>query len=179
MATYNSFDAFGEVIGKLAKELPVKIVGDITYAMAEEGQKIARQSAAADLGADIQHTGKGRGWRVPLDTQLIGPTRKDGATILAPTRSSAGPWTVATIGRNQGSGTGDAFIGPGVNRKTGLTARTKAGNVRKVRSRQLRRWNGYTAGKGTADNATAAMRRRLPPIAERLVLAAIADRLGG
>jgi hypothetical protein len=81
---------------------------------------------------------------------------------------------VAEQGRNQGNAGG--FSGPGINRSTGITSRTKSGAVRRVRARQSRRWNGATAGKGTASRAVAEMDRQLPRIADKAVLKVIRKR---
>ena len=48
------------------------------------------------------------------------------------------------------------MAGPGV-LASGLTARTKSGAVKKVRARKVRRWNGYTQGKGTWSDASDAI----------------------
>lgn len=160
MATFSSFDAFGRALDAAAKDLDREGNGRIAFEMAREGQKIARKAAAADLGGDPKFSG----WAPRLATVV--KKSRTGA-VLHPTRQSAGPWTVAEQGRNKGSGTGGAFIGPGVNRKTGLTSRTKAGNVRKVRATRGRRWNGYTQGKETASDAVEVMEKELPKIAER------------
>jgi hypothetical protein len=130
----------------------------ITKEMAEAAQKIATKAASGDLGGDPKFSG----WRPELDTQI--KSLSNGAAILMPTRVSAGPWTVAERGRNQGNAGG--FAGPGINTRTGRTSRRKDGSVRKVRSRQSRRWNGTTTGKDTASKAVAAMQRALPKLAE-------------
>jgi len=129
--------------------------------MAKAAQKIATRAASADLGGDPKFSG----WAPTLDTQIKGI--RNGA-ILMPTRSSAGPWTVAEFGRNQGGSSG--FQGPGINRKSGQTSRTKSGGLRKVRSFKAKRWNGYTRGKSTASTAEAIMERELPKIAEKAAL---------
>jgi len=94
--------------------------------------------------------------------------------MLTPTARSAGPWTVAEQGRNQGNAGG--FFGPGINATTGLTARTKSGKVRKVRARALRRWNGTTRGRDTASDAVALMEREMPKLAEQGVKRVIRKR---
>lgn len=120
----------------------------------------ARAAHSGPLGSDGQFSG----WPGPLVTRyrIVGK----GKVLLSPTRASAGKWTVATIGRNQGNA--NAFLGPGINRRTGVTSRTKAGNVRKVRTFGSRiRWNGRTSGWGLADDAVAEMERRLPRVADQ------------
>lgn len=160
MATFSSFDAFGRALDAAAKDLDREGNGRISFEMAREGQKIARRAAANDLGGDPKFSG----WAPRLAT-VAKKTR--GGAILHPTRSSAGPWTVAEIGRNKGSGTRGAFIGPGANRKTGATRFRKDGSVAKVRAFKSRRWNGYTDGKETASDAVEVMEKELPKIAER------------
>ena len=86
-------------------------------------------------------------------------------------KSAAGPWTVAEFGRNQGNASG--FSGPGLNRKTGLTSFTKAGNVRKTRAFGAKRWNGVTQGKGTASTAVNAIESKVPKIVDQGVSRAI------
>lgn len=128
----------------------------ITKPMGERAQKIAHESAAADLGGDAKFSG----WKPPLDTHL---KFKAGATIMLPTRSGAGPWTVAERGRNQGNAGG--FSGPGIG-KSGQTSRNKSGALRKVRAFKSKRWNGTTKGKQTASKAVARIEKEVLPIAQ-------------
>lgn len=169
-----TFASFSNELGRFADSLSTKVVKEITREMGEQAQALAARSAAGDLGPDRQHTGSGKGWQVPLDTKLI--AKPDGATILSPTRFSAGPWTVAERGRNVGE-TG-LLLGPGISQKQGTTLRNKNGNVRKVRSFKSERWNGVTAGKDTASDAVSLMKRSLPAVAERGVNRAIVARFG-
>jgi hypothetical protein len=142
-----SDDAQSHAIGKMAKES-------------------AQQAGSADLGGDDSFSG----WKAkPLVTRydVIGP----GRVSFHPTPRSAGPWTVAESGRNQGNAGG--FSGPGVNRSTGETSRTKSGGVRKVRARGARRWNGRTQGKNTASDALALIDKRLPKLVDSSIGRAI------
>jgi hypothetical protein len=157
--TWNSMSAF---VDDLTKTLSPAEIRKITRAQAEAAQSIANRHASRDLGSDRAFSGWTRANRVQLDTQ-IRRVRGD-AHLLTPTRSSAGPWTVAEQGRNQGNASG--FAGPGINTRTGITSRTKSGAIRKVRSRRARRWNGTTQGKRTATDATTEMTRELPKIAD-------------
>lgn len=166
MPTWPDLASFGRELAGLAGDLDEREQRQITRAQGLEAQRIADRSAAASLGSDRAFGGWLRGAPIALDTRLRTVNGSD--TLMTPTRSSAGPWTVAEQGRNQGNASG--FAGPGINRTTGLTARTKAGNVRKVRGRRSRRWNGTTAGKGTASRAQAEMDARLPKIADKAVL---------
>jgi hypothetical protein len=165
MPEWKSFTDFGRELVGLEGDLTKDEVHKITRLMGKEAQKIAAKSASSELGGDRAFSGWRRGSPIPMDTQLR--TARDG-TLITPTKRSAGPWTVAEIGRNQGNASG--FSGPGVNRSTGLTARTKSGAVRKVRARQARRWNGTTRPKHTASEAVRDMERSLPKIADKAVL---------
>lgn len=158
MATFTSFAAYASEVRKLSREFDANELRPITQAMGVKAQSIADQVAAGDLGGDRKFSH----WTPPLATQL--KDGKDGSTILTPTKDSAGPWTVATSGRNQGNAGG--FAGPGVNRKTGRTARTKGGGVRKVRATGMKRWNGTTRGMLTAEKAVKRMQTEVPKVAE-------------
>lgn len=136
----------------------------ITRLMGKEAQQISAKQAAHDLGGDKAFSGWNRGRPIPLDTRL--KSGQHGETVLLP--KFAGGWTVAEQGRNQGNASG--FAGPGINRRTGITARTKSGAVRRVRATRGRRWNGVTQGKRTATKATDEMAIKLPKIADREVL---------
>lgn len=164
MPSWSSMAAFGADLAGLEAELTGPEQRRITRLMGREAQQIADRQAQRDLGGDRAFSGWNRGAPIPLATHLK-TTRSDG-TVLLP--KFPGGWTVAEQGRNQGNASG--FAGPGVNRRTGRTARTKSGALRKVRAVQGRRWNGTTAGKGTATEATADMARKLPLIADREVL---------
>ncbi len=167
MPTWDSLAAYGRELAGLESDLTGPERQKITRQMAKEGQQIANQAASRDLGGDRAFSGWRRGAPIPLDTQIR--NGRDGATLLTPKRASAGPWTVAEFGRNQGNAPG--FSGPGINRATGITSRTKSGGVRRVRARQSRRWNGTTQGKGTASEAVKDMDAKLPKIAEKGVKA--------
>lgn len=160
MTTFKSFKEFGATVEKLNKaiERDRKLWA---LEMAKRAQEIAEAQASADLGGDPKFSG----WKPPLDTHIKPiPT----GAVLLPTRSGAGPWTVANQGRHTGNAGG--FSGPGVNRSTGLTARTKSGGLRKVRSTKGKHWNGATKGFHTADKAVAKMEHELPVIADKGVL---------
>jgi hypothetical protein len=163
----DTFASFNAKVGKLQKEL----TDDSTmHAIGKMAKSEATKAASADLGGDPKFSG----WAPTLDTRydIVGK----GKMLLKPTPKSAGPWTVAERGRNQGNASG--FSGPGINRKTGLTARTKAGNVRKVRGQRARRWNGVTAGKGTATKALAVIEPKAVKVAEQHVGRAIRRTFG-
>jgi hypothetical protein len=156
MATFKSFADFGAALERMDRDLH-RERKQIALQMARKAQTIAESAASADLGGDPKFSG----WRPRLDTQI--KSVGDGA-LVSPTRSSAGPWTVAEKGRNQGNASG--FAGPGINTRTGVTSRRSDGSVRRVRARRARRWNGHTEGKRTASTAIAKINRELPDIGD-------------
>jgi hypothetical protein len=162
----DTFASFAAKLDRFANGLRDPELRKVMDQAGKAAQKTAERAASADLGGDPKFSG----WAPTLDTKIahVG----EGKVVVHPTRSSAGPWTVAEQGRNQGNAGG--FAGPGVNRRTGLTSRTKSGKLRKVRQAG-RRWNGRTAGKGTASKATAAMERETPRIIEDGVRRAIRE----
>lgn len=168
MPTWSSFGAFERDLARLSRDLDQREARRITKMMAEKGQEIAERAASADLGGDPKFSG----WAPTLDTQV--KSKSNGQTWLLPTRSSAGPWTVAERGRNVGE-TG-RFLGPGINVRTGQTRRRKDGTVARQRNRRAKRWNGVTAGKNTATDAVREMDRQLPKIAEGEVRRALRGR---
>ena len=132
-------------VERLQSELTDDALGHALGLMAKAE---AEKAAKADLGGDAKFSG----WKPTLDTRYDIVAR--GKVLLKPTRRSAGPWTVATIGRNAGS----AGIGP----VQGPTL-TKTGRVSRARRK---RWNGQTQGKGTADDARAAIERKAPGVVD-------------
>ena len=167
MATFKDPAAFAREVARLQRDLERQL-RSASKDMAQAGAKVAAREAARYLGGDTRFSG----WSGPdLADMRIQRAGRSGH-VLPPTRGSAGAWTVADRGRNKGNASG--FQGPGVNRRTGLTSRTKAGNVRKVRAVKRRRWNGYTAGFGTAARAADMMDKAAEPIAERAMRTVIA-----
>ena len=112
--------------------------------------RFAQATAAAEASADLGGDPKFSGWAPKLDTKVreLSP----GQVLFTPTRSSAGPWTVAEFGRN--SAAGPRMVGPRL---------TKTGRVSKARQK---RWNGTTQGKGTASRVTAAIDAEVPKIVD-------------
>ena len=100
-----------------------------------------------------------------------------GGITMHRTRGSAGPWAVATEGRNQGNASG--VSGPGINTRTGVTSRTKSGGLRKTRARAAKRWSGTTKPLHTWDKAAAAMGDRAPKIMRDLNREAVFDAFKG
>lgn len=158
MANFTSFDAYAKALDQMQKDVDKETRTIIAREMGERAQRIATTAASADLGGDPEFSG----WKPQLDTRI---KQTPVGVVLMPTRSSAGPWTVAEFGRHRGNASG--FAGPGINRSTGKTSRTKSGGLRKVRATKGRRWNGTTNPKGTASTATERMDHELPSIAER------------
>jgi hypothetical protein len=158
--------SFGRKVEVFQKELTADAQ---SHAIGKMAKDAAREAASADLGGDPAFSGWRRGAPFELVTRydIIGP----GRVSFHPTPKSAGPWTVAESGRNQGNAGG--FSGPGVNRVTGETSRTKSGNVRKVRARGARRYNGRTQGKQTASDALALIDKRLPKLVDSQIGRAI------
>ena len=149
---------FNAQLGRMINDLGDKAMLNAVGMMAKEE---AEKAASADLGGDPKFSG----WAPTLDTRY--DIVDKGRISFHPTRRSAGPWTVAELGRNQGNASG--FSGPGINRKTGLTSFTKSGGVRRQRSRGARRWNGRTAGKHTASEAVAAIKKKAPNVVNEQV----------
>jgi hypothetical protein len=149
--TFHSFAAYERELGAWQKDMATEGRRKITRAQGEEMQRIAKREASADLGGDPKFSG----WAPSLDTQL--KRLSNGDTLFTPTRSSAGPWTVAEQGRN-------AAEGP-----RPLQRLTKTGRVSKARQK---RWNGRTKGKHTATRVIREMDRRTvkvgEPIAKRV-----------
>lgn len=168
-----TFGGDAKAFGALSKDLSGAGLERTNREVGTRAKQLARQAASVDLGGDPKFSG----WAPTLDTKYRSLKGSQVGVVISPTRVSAGPWTVAQRGRNQGE-TG-AVLGPGVNRKTGLTARTKSGGVRKVRAVQAKRWNGATAGKGTASDAVVLFRRELLPVIEKGIVQLTRKHLGG
>lgn len=119
--------------------------------------KFATATATAEASADLGGDPKFSGWAPTLDTKAreLSP----GQVLFTPTRSSAGPWTVAEFGRN--SKAGPRMVGPRL---------TKTGRVSKARQK---RWNGITQGKGTATRVTTRIAAEVPKVVDAEVGKAI------
>lgn len=134
-----------EAVEKNRKE-QLKVIG-------QEMEKVHAGVIVSALGGP-----KFRRWNVPIVAKA--KTTETGL-IFAPQGRSKGPERVAEQGRNQGNAKG--FAGPGVNTKTGATSRTKKGDVRAVKARKGKRWNGTTKGKETWTKTTEEFSKTLPP----------------
>lgn len=157
MANFSSFKDFGSAFDAMTKAIEQDRKA-WALEMAKRAEAIGKAEASADLGGDLKFTN----WSPKWDTHVKLTTT---GAVMLPTRSGAGVITVANQGRHNGNAGG--FAGPGINRKTGVTARAKSGVLRKVRATTGKRWNGTTKGMGTADRAVARMERELFPIAEK------------
>lgn len=168
-----AFTEFAIDLQRMSKDLTLDERAEVTRVMGVESEKVARRQAVRALGSDRAFRGWRRNRPIPLDTKLREGRR--GATIFAPTKRSAGIWTTVDRGRNQGNV--GLFQGPGVNRQTGMTARTpKTGRVRKVRAFKQRRWNGVTQPRHTITFTIREMERTVPKVADRAVRRVIAKR---
>lgn len=160
----DTFASFAAKVERFQKEL----TDDATsHAIGKMAKEAAKSAASGDLGGDDRFSG----WAAkPLDTRydIVAP----GRISFHPSRRSAGPWTVAQQGRNQGNASG--FAGPSINRSTGLTSLTQSGAVRRSRGARSRKWNGVTKGKGTADKALAEIDKQVPRIVDQRIGRAIA-----
>lgn len=164
MVNFADVAAFERAIGVMQRELERDLQA-ATKEMAEETRKIAVSEARRDLGADTQFSG----WRPgPLLSDLrVVRGRSRPSTLLTPTRTSAGGWTVAQFGRNS-SGAAGGFQGPGVNARTGSTKlRFKKSGQVSIRRRKGRRWNGVTTGKNTAGRTLDRAEDRTDQIAQK------------
>jgi hypothetical protein len=154
-----TLQSFGRKVELFQKELTADAQSHAIGKMAKEA---AQEAAAGDLGSDGRFSGWRRGAPFELATKydIIGP----GRVSFHPTPKSAGPWTVAQSGRNQGNAGG--FSGPGVNRSTGETSRTKSGGVRKVRARQGATLERTHVGEEHGVDALALIDKRLPKLVD-------------
>jgi len=146
----DTFASFNAKVGKLQRELSDDALMHDFGKMAKDE---ARKAASADLGGDPKFSG----WAPTLDTRydIVGP----GRLSFHPSKRSAGPWTVAEIGRNQ-------MAGPSL-RSSSLTP---TGRKRRAKAR---RWNGQTQGKNTATEALAVIEPKVPKLVQSHVGRAI------
>lgn len=174
MADFKSAGAFADTMRDLQAAIERQRL-EATEEMVRKAERHLTSEARRDLGGDTAFSG----WRGRdlADLRIKQSRQSDGHWIF-PTRKSGGPWKVAEQGRNQGNATGRGgtavFYGPGLNRRTGETSYTKTGKVRTTRFRNVKRWNGYTAGKGTASRAVAAFEADAERVATKLMRTVIA-----
>lgn len=147
----DTFASFNRRVDKFRKEL----TDDATsHAIGKMAKAEATKAASADLGGDPKFSG----WAPTLDTRY--DIVKSGVVSFHPSRKSAGPWTVAEIGRNQTAGPRE--------RSSSLTR-----TGRRRSSKSMRRWNGQTRGKNTASDATAQIEAKVPKIVQQRIGRAI------
>lgn len=162
MPTFRGFDAFNRELKALSDEFDGRRARKVLKPAVKAGKKAAKNVLPRDLGGDHKFSG----WDAPFTVES--KWTPSSAAVIHPTRNSAGPWRVADEGRNRGNVAG--FSGPGINRRSGLTSRTKSGALRKTRSFKSKRWNGTTRGFGTGDKAAAAIDKAVEPIIDKQVL---------
>lgn len=170
-----TFGGDAKAFGALAKDLSGAGLERTNREVGEAAKRIARQAAANDLGGDPKFSG----WAPTLDVKYRSLKGKGQGVVVSPTKTSAGPWTVAEMGRNRGAG---GFAGPGINRRTGRTSAGVKAGTSKVRANTrgaVKRWNGYTDGKGTASDAVSEFRAELLPIIEKGIALLTKRHLGG
>ena len=148
----DTFESFNRKVAAFAVAMTDETM---SHDIGQMAKKEATAAASNDLGGDPKFSG----WAPKLLTRydIVGP----GVVSFHPTRRSAGPWTVAEIGRNQ-----SGMQGPNI-RSSSLT---KTGRKRRSRSK----WNGRTQGKGTASDALAVIDKKVPKIVDSAIGRAIA-----
>jgi len=126
----DTFASFGRRVDKFVNGLSGSELRAIMTKVGVEAKGDATSAASGDLGGDPKFSG----WAPRLDTRFdhVG----SGRISFHPTRSAAGPWTVAEFGRHAAAGP------PG--------------------GKRSRRWNGRTRGKGTATKALAVIEAKTP-----------------
>jgi hypothetical protein len=160
-------DTFGTYAAKLDRFVKEMSDPAMAHAIGKMAKESTQEAVAADLGGDQFFSG----WAPELKTAYDVIKGKPAISFRPASRRAAGPFTVAEIGRNQGNASG--FSGPGLNRRTGVTSFTKSGRVRKQRAWAAKRWNGRTAGKGTATDAHKLIEKRLPKVVDKALSRAI------
>lgn len=150
MPTFHSFAEFGRELEAFGRDLTVTEKRRITEDMAKRASTIATGAARADLGGDPAFSGWKNKAGDPMPLETRGIPQADGSALLAPTRMSAGLWTVAQSGR-KGYREGDK-------RQSGTRTR-KSDGVVVNKYRKVKRNTGPTAGKNTADDARRLMDR--------------------
>jgi len=141
----DTFASFNAKVVKLQKELTDD---KVMHAIGKMAKGEADKFAKRDLGSDGQFSG----WPASLATryEILGPGR---LSFKPSSARAAGRWTVAELGRN-------ASQGPRL-RSSSLTP-----TGRKRSAKSMRRWNGVTAGKGTASDALAVIEPKAVKIAD-------------
>lgn len=136
----DTFASFGHRVDQFINGISDAQLKQVMTKLGTEAKKDALQAASADLGGDPKFSG----WAPTLETRFdhIG----EGAISFHPTGKSAGPWTVAELGRHTASGPPSPNL-------------TKGGKAKKGKGRK---WNGRTAGKHTASKALVKIEAETP-----------------
>lgn len=132
----DTFASFGHRIDVFANGISDSELKQVMTKLGVAAKADALSAASADLGGDPKFSG----WAPTLETRFdhVG----EGRISFHPTGKSAGPWTVAQEGRHQAAGP------PAPTKKKGKGKGKK--------------WNGRTAGKGTAMKALAKIEAETP-----------------
>ena len=154
------------------------LAGETSRAQMARVGKALQPEIDRAVSADLSDTSMS-GWRRGSPIAVVGTHRvlSDSAVLVEPVKPAKGPMAVLERGRNMGNASG--FAGPGVNRSTGATRRTKSGGVAKVRAVKGRRWNGYTQGKGTMADASQAIKGRAGGLIDKELQRALRKHLRG
>lgn len=138
----DTFASFSHRIDQFVNGITGAELKGIMTKIGVEAKSDALKAASADLGGDPKFSG----WAPRLETRF--DHAGDGRISFHPTKSGAGPWTVAEFGRHTAAG--PPMTGPKL---------TKTGKVSKAKTK---RWNGRTRGKGTATKALAKIEAETP-----------------
>lgn len=150
---------------------------------------LVRQAIVADIGKPSMRNwpskGEPEGRAIVLKGKRAAEfgTARTGGVMIIRDRRGAGMVRLLDRGRNMGQAAG--FAGPGMNKKTGITSRTKSGGLRKVKDQTTggygtttgKRWNGYTAAEHTWADALKLMRAAAPSAVHEFVGAQMADQV--
>jgi len=151
VASFTSLAAFERELGAMSKEVLAAKKRKILMPMAERAQRIVAAQVAADL-TQSDFSGWRRGAPIKLETNI--KPLPSNAMLVAPTKKTAGPFTVLDVGRNPG----DAGLGP-----VQGPMLTRTGRISRARRK---RFNGQTKGKGSSAKAVAAIDAAMPAVAE-------------
>lgn len=181
------YQALAEALLKLPGE--VQPSRAMQQAVGDRLAPLVQQALRADLGKLTMSGWPEKGEPTARAVVLKGKrasefgTARTGGVMIIRDRRGAGMIRLMDQGRNNGNaGTGASapFAGPGLNRKTGVTSRTKTGGLRKVKdltnggTRMAKHWNGYTAAERTWEDALKLMRAEAPKAVQDIVAADMA-----
>ena len=150
MPTWNSPQAFAAAFDRFERDAQDAVL-EITEAQAENAIEVATGEARRDLGGDTRFSG----WSGPsrdLSYLNVRRLRSRKGHIVYPDKKAAGPWKVAESGRQNMQ----KLFGPAIVQRDGEMAQLrykKDGTMRTFRTGKVKRFTGWTAGKGTASRA--------------------------